>query len=89
MFVPASDGGILLRKLEEVKDTLSKESSWRPKLVEKSGLPLLNIFRTRVPNINGCLLGNGCKICDGDAVKCSYKGVVYSADNDTSTVAIY
>ena len=48
--------------------------------MERSGVPLVNLFRTKIPIINGCPLGNTCKICDGDAVECSVKGSVYRVE---------
>ena len=80
MFVPSSEGALLLKKLEEIEENLGKESNWKPKLVEKSGVALINLFKTRIPIIKGCPLGADCKICDGDAVKCSVKGSVYKVE---------
>ena len=79
MFVPSSDKATLLRRLETIEENLCAESSWKPKLVEKSGIPLVNLFRIKIPIVLGCPLGEMCKICDNDAVKCSYKGSVYRA----------
>ena len=79
MYVPSSCGGKMIKKIQEVEDRLLKESTWRPKLLEKAGVPLANIFRQRFPLSIGCPLAEKCVVCDGDSIKCSPKGVVYEA----------
>ena len=79
MFVPSTQGGRLTQMLEEVEETLSLEVGWKPKIIEQSGLPLMNVFRSKMPIKAGCPMSLECKICDGDAIKCSVKGAVYQA----------
>ena len=49
MFVPSTEGGKLLKRLEEVESNILEEVIWRPKLIEKSGQQLSYIFRNKVP----------------------------------------
>ena len=77
MFVPSSEGEKLLKKLEEVEDLMEKEVRWRPKLIEKSGIQLSNMFRRKFPLKDGCPLGKKCNLCENQGVKCAVKGVVY------------
>ena len=79
MYVPSTCDGRLLEMIKKVERNIQSDCSWRPKLLEKAGLPLVNIFRTKIPISMGCPLGEVCKICDNDAVKCSPKGLVYQA----------
>ena len=79
MYVPSTSNGRLLEMIKEVERNIESNCSWRPKLLEKAGLPLVNIFRSKVPISMGCPLGKICKICDNDAIKCSPKGLVYQA----------
>ena len=80
MFVPSSGGGKLLSLLEEAEKDLSEETPWTVKLVEKSGIPLRNLFLPKFPLTDGCLLGDGCGACHGDGITCRPKGVVYKAE---------
>ena len=78
MFVPSSDGGTLLKMLENLESELwkNKDVSWSVKLVEQSGKQLRNMFNTRIPIVSGCPLGRDCLVCDGDAIKCTTRNVV-------------
>ena len=38
------------------------------------------MFSTRFPIKSGCPLGNVCRVCENDALKCSARGVVYLAE---------
>ena len=51
MFVPSSDGGLLLRMLEGLESELwlNKDVTWSVKLIEKSGKQLKTLFSTRIP----------------------------------------
>ena len=49
MFVPSTEGGELLKRLEEVESNIQEEVIWRPKLIEKSGQQLSYLFRSKVP----------------------------------------
>ena len=79
MYVPSTINGHLLETIKKVEESYQLNCSWRPKLLEKAGLPLVNVFRLKIPLTMGCPLGGVCKICDSDAVKCSPKGLVYQA----------
>ena len=68
MYVPSTCGGLLLKRIKMVEEKYQVNSSWRPKLLEKAGLPLVNIFRTKIPITSGCPLGEMCRICDSVAV---------------------
>ena len=82
IFVPSSDGGTLLKMLENLESELwkNKDVSWSVKLVEQSGKQLRNKFNTRIPIVSGCPLGRDCLVCDGDAIKCTTRNVVYMAE---------
>ena len=82
MFVPSTDGGVLLNMLEKLEQQLWKDgdSTWSVKLVEQSGKQLRYMFTSRMPIAKGCPLGKDCIVCDDDAVKCSSRGVVYLAE---------
>ena len=79
MFVPSSENGDLIHNLEQVERRFREqdEFTWNVKLVEKSGAPLVNVFRKRLPLEEGCSLGDECQVCENDAIKCSPKSVVY------------
>ena len=92
MFVPSSCGGILLKMLENLESELwdSKDVTWSVKLVEQSGKQLRHMFNARMPIVSGCPLGKNCLVCDGDAIKCTTRNVVYLAEcedcRETGTV---
>ena len=89
MFVPSTPGGTLLQMLEDLEGKLRErgDTTWSVKLVEKSGKPLKNMFGAKSPIIEGCPLGETCRVCDNDAKKCAAKGVVYLAEcNECSLV---
>ena len=79
IFIPSTEGGKLLKKLETVENefVITDNIGWTTKMVEKSGSPLANLFGVRFPIHTGCPLGQECTICDNDAVKCNTKSVVY------------
>ena len=47
------------------------------KLVEKSGFPLANMFKSKFPLEAEYSLGSKCTVFDNDSIKCAPKGVVY------------
>ena len=79
MFVPSSNGSGLLKKVSEAEENLQDRVSWRSKVIEQPGVPLLMSFVRRSPILSGCPDGQKCTICENDAKKCSTKSVVYSA----------
>ena len=81
LFVPSSPGGKLLSELEKEELRLENDEgiSWKCKLVEKPGIPVALHLIKKFPKSDGCPLGPDCKICENQGVKCSQKGIVYSA----------
>ena len=81
LFVPQSPGGQLLLDLEEMEKLLQEDNDirWRCKLVERPGIPIALKLLKKFPPIEGCPLGQKCKVCDNLGIKCANKGVVYSA----------
>ena len=81
MFIPPTPGSKLLKKLMDVEDIFKQNGrmEWGVKLVEKSGVSLINTLRTRYPIESGCPLGEECRVCNQDALNCTPKGVVYRA----------
>ena len=59
MFIPPTPGSKLLKKLMDVEDIFKQNGrmEWGVKLVEKSGVSLINTLRTRYPIESGCPLG--------------------------------
>ena len=84
MFVPSTPGGTLLRMLSDLELKLNEDGdvTWTVKLVEKSGKPLKDMFGVKIPILDSCPLGESCRICDNDSIKCSVRGVVYLAECD-------
>ena len=67
--------GTFLKRLSTLEEDLQEKTGWGVKLVEGSGRQLLSVFKSRLPVEQGCPLGDGCRMCDQDAVKCTPKGV--------------
>ena len=57
MFVPQSNNGQLLKRIEEAELKLKGEMSWRIKLLEQSGIPLALSFIPKFPLNAGCPKG--------------------------------
>ena len=66
--------------LEQVESDLNGEIPWTVKLVEKAGIPLRNLFLPKFPLVEGCVIGDKCKACEGDGISCRPKSVVYRAE---------
>ena len=79
MFVPPSAGSKLFKEVAEAEIRMSKNCSWKAKVVEQPGTPLLMSFMVKFPIEIGCCRGSLCAICDNNGVKCSTKNVVYAA----------
>ena len=79
MFVPPSEGSLLLKYVEDAESKLDDRMEWGVKLVEQSGFPLGMNFIPKFPLEAGCPKGSDCTICGNTAIKCSKKGVVYRA----------
>ena len=81
MFIPPTPGSKLLKKLLEVENNFQENDKieWGVKLIEKSGISLINSLRSRYPIELGCPLGSECCVCNQDAINCTPKGVVYRA----------
>ena len=81
MFIPPTPGSKLLKKMMDIEAIFQNEKKieWGVKLVEKSGVSLINCLRTRLPIEMGCPLGTDCVVCNQDALNCTPKGVVYRA----------
>ena len=56
-----------------------EQLSWGVKIIEKGGTPIASMLLKKFPMEKGCPLGENCKACKGDGIKCSVKGVVYQA----------
>ena len=79
MFVPSSKNSRLVKGVQEAETKIAESVSWRVKVLEQPGTPLLLSFTKKFPIDNGCCRGTECVICSNDGIKCSPKGVVYSA----------
>ena len=77
MFVPASLNGELTQKIQNSEELIQVETSWKCKVVEKPGMPLLNMFQKKFPMKDGCPLGMECSLCENTGLGCSSKGAVY------------
>ena len=82
LFVPPSRDSELLRLVRE-KDKKLRDISWRIKILEQSGVPLLMSFGRKFPLKDGCQRGSDCIQCGNTGVKCSSRGVVYHAKCQT------
>ena len=86
MFVPSTPGGKLITRLELLEDELTSKGEFGVKLIEKSGVPLSNLFIKKTPVISGCPLNSNtseerlCKVCENDSLKCFPKNTVYEAE---------
>ena len=58
----------------------SGEVNWTTKLVEKAGVPVINMFSKRIPLEDGSPLVETCNVCKNDGVACSRKSCVYRID---------
>ena len=83
MFVPPSREGRLLKLVEEVEKDINSDLSWRPKILEQSGTPLLLCFGAKFPLVDGCPRGQECLYCENDGIRCAKRGVVYEASCKT------
>ena len=83
MFVPPSREGRLLKLVEEVEKDINSDLSWRPKILEQSGTPLLLCFGAKFPLADGCPRGHECLYCENDGIRCAARGVVYEASCKT------
>jgi len=81
MFIPPTPGSKLLKKLLKTENNFQENDriEWGVKLIEKSGVSLINCLRIRYPIELGCPLGNECCVCNKDAINCTPRGVVYRA----------
>ena len=71
MFVPSTPDGPPLDMLRDLETKLHErgDATWVVKLVEKSGKPLKNMFGAKLPIIEGCPLGELCRVCENDSIK--------------------
>ena len=77
MFVPQSANSQLFKLVREKEERFFKEQDWHVKVLEQPGIPLLTKFAAKFPIREGCARGSLCKMCTGDGVKCTPKGVIY------------
>ena len=78
-FVPASKNSQLYKLILQKEETLLGQMSWGVKVLEKAGTPIASMLLKKFPMEKGCPLGEHCRACEGDGIKCSVKGVVYQA----------
>ena len=79
IFIPQSRGSKLFEKALEVEKIHKQKFKWGVKLLEQSGTPLVMCFFHKVPMNEGCPRGEKCSLCNNEGVKCSKRGVIYSA----------
>ena len=63
MFVPASRNSELLKGIMEAERKVSERSSWKARILEQPGVPLLLSFHNRFPILEGCCRGVSCILC--------------------------
>ena len=80
LFVPPTAEGKLTQMLCDDEEDLSKETGWGVKVVESSGVPLVQMLKPTFNMASGCIIGKECKICGNTGVACSVKNVIYSAE---------
>ena len=78
LFVPSSEGGTLTNMLSEEEKKLGSQLGWNTKIVEKSGIPLSQLFKPKFEILAECTLGQSCPICDNTGLGCNLKNVIYS-----------
>ena len=79
LFVPATVGSRLLQEIQKCEEHVGRNMDWGIKLLERSGTALSSLFTRRFPINEGCPFGEACRVCEGDAIKCTPRGVVYRA----------
>ena len=79
IFIPASRGSQLFNLIQQKEDMLVGQLSWGVKVLKMLGTPIASMLMKKFPLEGGCPLGENCKACKGDGIKCSAKGVVYQA----------
>ena len=79
IFVPSSKGGKLTEMIKEAEQDLALETGCKMKFFKKSCTPLCMMFRPHFPNINGCVLGEHCRVCENDGLKCGHRNITYKA----------
>ena len=80
--MPPSRGSKILNLVKEVKKLRCGDLSWRVKIVEQSGTPLILNFGNTFPMEKGCTRGDDCVLCKNNCIGCTTRGVVY---NETCT----
>ena len=66
--------------VSDTEELLRCETKWNMKIVEGSGIPLIQLLRTSFDMNQGCVLGNDCMICGNSGVGYTTKNVVYMAE---------
>ena len=80
LFVPPTEGGRLTELLNEEEESLGPEIGWNIKIVEKSGTPIVQLFKPRFDMVEGCVAGGECPICNNTGLGCNKKNVIYSME---------
>ena len=79
LFIPPSKDALLLKLVNEVEEKLQTDLSWKPKVLEQSGTPLLLSFGKKYTMKDGCPRGVDCFLCENKGTNCTPRGVVYLA----------
>ena len=78
VFVPKTEEGKLMEKVQVLEDNLSVKIGWRAKVLEKPGEKLLFRFGKKFKMQGGCSRGDKC-ICENKGIGCTTKRIVYRA----------
>ena len=79
LFVPPSQDSKLLKMVREIEDLRCSELTWRVKIVEQPGIPLILSFGKSFPMEQGCPRGKECILCKNNGIGCTARSVVYTA----------
>ena len=81
MFVPPSSDSMLYNQIVVSEREILRESNWKIKVVEQSGIPLAMSFVPKFKNVNGCPRGQACRLCkENDGLECSKKKCCLQGD---------
>ena len=78
-FLPATVESKLVNEILKQEEVVGGQMSGAVKILERSDKPLSTLMLKKFPIVIGCPLGDQFTFCEGDAIKCTPKGVVYTA----------